>query len=52
MGETNQHAAGIPEKYKNHCMIGKYKYERFDEETGKFYNYCDELPIQKLLVIS
>ena len=25
----------LPDRLKNHCMIGKYKYETVDEESGK-----------------
>ena len=35
MNGENKIALEIPEKYKNHCMIGKYEYERVDKETGK-----------------
>ena len=35
MEEIGEDRERIPEKYKNHCMIGKYEYERIDKDTGK-----------------
>ena len=35
MSESVGNASEIPEMFKNHCMIGKYEYERVDKETGK-----------------
>ena len=35
MEDIGEDRERIPEKYKNHCMIGKYEYERIDKETGK-----------------
>ena len=35
MEGTDKDRDRIPEKYKNHCMIGKYEYERVDKDTGK-----------------
>ena len=35
MEEIGEDTERIPEKYKNHCMIGKYEYERVDKDTGK-----------------
>ena len=36
MSESVGNASEIPEMLKNHCMIGKYEYERVDKETGKY----------------
>ena len=26
----------LPDRYKNHCMLGKYEYETVDKETGEY----------------
>ena len=58
MEKTGEDSERIPEKYKNHGMIGKYEYEKVDKDTGKechrilfvlwesyscFINICDWL---------
>ena len=35
MAEVRDNTSDIPRKFKNHCMIGKYEYERVDKDTGK-----------------
>ena len=35
MADCSDDASRMPEKFRNHCMIGKYEYETIDKDTGE-----------------
>ena len=36
MDRLQEQKLELPDRYKNHCMLGKYEYETVDKETGEY----------------